>query len=396
MMNDKPPEASRSADWDPGELTSVDERMEQLKDMRSKCPVAYTARGGGYWTLLKHADLMAAALDTETFGNGGSPRHGIRLPPLEVDPPDHRPFRVLLNPFFMPKRVQALEPRVRAIAAQLVDPLVAKGGGDLAKEFSYPLPVLTVCALLDLSEDLWPEIKRLSEESLAVESHNPEEQKLARDAHRQLMSYARAVIEDRKRNPRDPTADIAAAIVGARIDEKPIDDETGAGIVRLLISAGHNSTTSGLGNALLYLALHPGQQQLLRDNPAQLPAAIEELLRYETPVQSMPRYLKKETVVGGRTLHAGERVDLMFGSANRDERVFDRAEQCIFDRKPNRHVAFGYGIHSCLGAPIARMEIRVGIEQLLQRTRAVTVAGLVTRPPYHRLGVDSLPVKFEI
>jgi cytochrome P450 len=389
-----PPEVNRVADWDPGELTSVDERMEQLKDMRSKCPVAFTARGGGYWTLLKHADLMAAALDTETFGNGGSPRHGVRLPPLEVDPPEHRPFRVLLNPFFMPNRVRALEPRVRAIASQLIDPLIVKGGGDLAKEFSYPLPVLTVCALLDLSEDLWPDIKRLSEESLAVESYDPEEQKRARDAHRQLMNYARTVIEDRRRNPRDPTADIAAAIVGARIDEKPIDDETGAGMVRLLISAGHNSTTSGLGNALLYLAQHPEQQQHLRDNPSQLPAAIEELLRYETPVQSMPRYLKKEMVVHGRTLHAGERVDLMFGSANRDEQVFDNAEQCILDRKPNRHVAFGHGIHSCLGAPIARMEIRVAIEQLLQATGAVSISGQVSRPPYHRLGVDSLPVKF--
>jgi cytochrome P450 len=395
MTTESRPTVEHTPDWDPGALPTVPERMVQLQEMRSRCPVAYTARGSGYWTLLKHADLLAAALDTQTFGNGGSPRHGVRLPPLEVDPPEHREFRTLLNPFFMPKRVQALEPRVRAIADRLLEPLIANAGGDVAKQFSYPLPVLTVCALLELDEALWPEVKRLSEESLAVESHDPQLREQARAAHLQLMGYARDVIRERKHAPRDPSIDIATAIVAARIGEQPIDDETGAGIIRLLISAGHNSTTSGLGNALLYLAEHPDDQQHLRQHPGEIALAIEELLRYETPVQSMPRYLRKDAVLHGRTLLKGERLDLMFGSANRDEQAFESPDRCILNRKPNRHVAFGYGLHSCLGAPIARMEMRVALEQLLKKTRSFTVSGTVSRPPYHRLGVDSLPVKME-
>jgi cytochrome P450 len=396
MTAETRPAIEHTPDWDPGALTSVPDRMQQLSEMRSRCPVAYTARGAGYWTLLKHADVLAAALDTQTFSNGGSPRHGVRLPPLEVDPPEHREFRSILNPFFMPKRVHALEPRVRAIADRLLEPLIASTGGDLAKEFSYPLPVLTVCALLDLDEALWPEVKRLSEESLAVESYDPAERDRAKAAHLKLMAYAREVIRERKNTPRDPASDIASAIVAAKIGDLPLDDETGAGIIRLLISAGHNSTTSGLGNALLYLAQHADAQQRLRMNPGELPVAIEELLRFETPVQSMPRYLKKDAVLHGRTLRAGERLDLMFGSANRDERIFENPDRCVLDRKPNRHIAFGYGMHSCLGAPIARMEMRVALEQLLKRTRAFSLAGVVTRPPYHRLGVDSLPVKLEL
>jgi cytochrome P450 len=393
MSTESPPNVAPVPDWDPGEPRTVPERMEQLKQMRERCPVAYTDRGDGYWTLLRHADIVAAALDPQTFGNSGPPRHGVHMPPLEIDPPAHREFRFLLNPFFMPKRVQALEPRVRAIAQRLIEPLLEKGEGDLAKELSYPLPVLTLCALLDLPEEVWPRVKRLSEETLLVESHDPDEKALARAAHQELMVYARELIEERKRNPREPNTDIASAIAAAQIEGKPIEPEAAAAMVRLLISAGHNSTTSGLGNALLYLAGHPQEQQRLRENPGELPAAIEELLRYETPVQAMPRYLRKEVQLHGRQIKAGERIDLVFAAANRDEQVFAQADQCVLDRKPNRHVAFGHGIHTCLGAPIARMEIRVGLELLLAKTRNFSIAGEVKRPPYHRLGVESLPAR---
>jgi cytochrome P450 len=396
MTDETTAKLARPADWDPGEHDSVRQRMDQLQVMRSQCPVAYTSRGEGYWTVLRHADVLKAALDPETFGNGGSPRHGVRLPPLEVDPPEHREFRSLLNPFFMPKRVQALEPRVREIADRLLEPLITAGGGDLAKGFSYPLPVLTVCALLDLQETSWPEVKRLSEESLSVESHDIAERERARSAHQQLMQYSRDLVKHRRAHPREPVSDIVSGILAAQVGGRPLDDETAAAIVRLLISAGHNSTTSGMGNALLHLAQNPVDQQRLRQNPQEIPIAIEELLRYETPVQSMPRYMRKNTVLEGRDLSAGERVDLMFGSANRDEQVFVNADQCILNRKPNRHVAFGYGIHSCLGAPIARMEMRVALEQLLTKTRSFSLSGPVTRPAYHRLGVETLPVAIEV
>jgi cytochrome P450 len=396
MVAQIPPPPAPVSDWDPGDRESVPARMEQMKEMRSQCPVAYTSRAGGYWTVLKHADIQAIAIDTQTYCNGGSPRHGVPLAPLEVDPPQHREFRSLLNPFFMPKRVQALEPRVRVITDRLLQPLLAAGEGDIAKEFSYPLPVLTLCALLDLQENLWPHIKRLSEQSLLVESPNAVFQGKARAAHLELLDWARELVKDRQEQPRAPDSDIIAALLNGKVAGQPIEEETVAGIIRLLISAGHNSTTSGLGNALLFLAEHPHEQERSRQTPTEIPLAIEELLRYETPVQAMPRYLKKDSILGGRELHSRERVDLMFGSANRDEAVFENADQCILSRKPNRHIAFGHGIHSCLGAPVARMEMRVALEELLSRTKSFRATSPALRPPYHRLGVESLLVNITI
>jgi cytochrome P450 len=257
------------------------------------------------------------------------------------------------------------------------------------------LPVLTVCALLDMPEDIWPEIKRLSVDSLLIESRDPDKRQISRSTHEGLMTHAREMTEDRKKDPRDPDQDMVTAIVTSRVAEKPVDDETSAGMIRLSISAGHNSTTSGFGNALLYLAEHTETQQQLRNHPEALAVAVDEFLRYETPVQAMPRYLTKDVVMNGRTIPQGERLDLVFGSANRDEQVFNNADQCILDRKPDRHFAFGHGLHKCIGAHLARMEIRVGLEQILSKTRSFHVAGEVKRPPYHRIGVDSLPVQID-
>jgi cytochrome P450 len=396
MSSNDSTELPRPSEWDPGEFDPIPSRMAQQKEMRERCPVAYTGRGGGYWTLLRHADIVAATMNTQTFSNGGKPRHGLALPPLETDPPLHREYRFLLNPFFMPRRIQALEPRVRAIADELLEPLLTRQNVDLAREYSYPLPVLGLCAVLDLPSHIWPDVKRLSEESLGPESADPEVRQRSKAAHEQLMGYARNLVADRRVAPRDSATDIVSAILAAQVAGQPISEETAAGMVRLLISAGHNSTTSALGNALLYLTEHAEIQQQLRAEPGRLPIAIEELLRYETPVQAMPRYLREDTVVGERALHAGERVDMVYGSANRDEQAFEQADECLLERSPNRHLAFGHGIHTCLGANLARMEIRVALEQLLKRTRQFTMDGEATRPEYHRIGVNSLPVRFEL
>ena len=164
-------------------------------------------------------------------------------------------------------------------------------------------------------------------------------------------------------------------------------------IHHIFISAGHNSTTSALGNALLYLAQNPIAQERLRGDPALIPAAVEEILRWETPVQEMPRWAVREIEIGGRTIGAGERLALFWASANRDEAAFPNADECVLDRKPNRHVAFGQGIHTCLGAPMARMELRVALEEILARTRAFAPAGEPMRARFHRMGVTALPAR---
>jgi cytochrome P450 len=326
--------------------------------------------------------------------NGGAPRHGRALPPLEVDPPEHREYRRLLTPFFTRPRMQQLEPQVRRFACKLLEPIGLREHADLAREYSYPLPVLSLCALLGFGAERWQEIKRVSEDSLLVESADAAERARARASHEALLALARELVVDRRAQPRATEADLPSAILAANIEGKPIDDETAAGMLRLLISAGHNSTTSGLGNAILYLASHLSDQRALRADPAAIPKAIEELLRFDTPVQAMPRHATQTTTLNGRTIEAGERVDMFWASANRDATVFDEPDMCVLDRHPNRHVAFGHGIHLCLGAPMARLELRVALEELLAHSESFEIDGEVQRTAFHRAGVTSLPVRW--
>jgi cytochrome P450 len=381
------------ADWDPAAHLEITERMSHMKEMRERCPVAYTDRGGGGWGLLRYDDIKAAVLDPETYINGAAPRHGHALPPLEVDLPDHREYRRLLTPFFTAKRMQVLEPQIRQFAIDLIQPLVDRGTADIARELAYPLPVLSLCTVLGFGADRWAEIKAVSEDTLLVESALPEERERARVSHQQLLALARELINDRRQRPRDTSEDLPSAILAATIAGQPIDEELAAGMLRLLISAGHNSTTSGLGNALLHLADNPDSQQWLRANPASIPTAIEEILRFDTPVQAMPRHAARDVTLNGRTIRAGEKVDMFFASANRDVSVFTEPDRCILDRQPNRHLTFGHGIHLCIGAPMARMEIRVALEELLARTRSFVRQGEVLRTPFHRVGVQSLPAR---
>lgn len=383
----------RAPDWDPSEHFDIDARMAHMKEIRERCPVPYTDRAGGSWGLLRYDDIVKATTDPENFRNGGAPRHGQALPPLEVDPPVHREYRRLLTPFFTGKQMQALEPQVRKFSQDLLTPMVARGEGDLAREFSYPLPVLSLCAVLGFGADRWEEIKRVSEDTLFVESADATERERARVSHEALLELARELIADRRANPQDVETDMPSAILAATIEGKQISDDNAAGMLRLLISAGHNSTTSGLGNVLLHLANNVEDQQRLRENPAAIPPAIEEILRFDTPVQAMPRRAGKTLVLNERTIETGEKIDMFWAAANRDESAFPDPDRCILDRKPNKHLTFGHGIHLCIGAQMARLEIRVAVEELLKQTASFWVDGKVERTRFHRVGVNTLPVR---
>jgi len=378
-------------DWDPSRELDIDRRMEHMAEIRERCPVAYTHRAGGGWGLLRYDDIIAATTDPETYRNAGSPRHGMALPPLEVDLPEHREYRRLLTPFFTGKRMVEMEPMVRGFAGELLEPLLARGTTDLAREYSYPLPVLTLCTLLGFGIERWDEIKRISEDTLFVESTDPTERESARRSHIRLLELARELIADRRRSPQDPAQDLPSAVLSASILGKPIDEDVAAGLLRLLISAGHNSTTSGMGNAISYFAQHPQEQQRMREKPELLPAAIEELLRWDTPVQAMPRFAGRDIEVRGRTIRKGEKIDMYWAAGNRDPEVFQNPDGCLLDRKPNRHLSFGHGIHLCIGAPLARLEIRVALETLLLRTASFSLTGEPVRTRFHRVGVNSMP-----
>lgn len=390
---DDAPIGNRPADWNPGEPGTLEERMRRQSETRERCPVAWADFHGGTWSVLRYADITRVALDTETFSNAARPRYGVSLPPLEVDPPQHRTYRKALQPFFTPERAKTIEAQIRPQAVAIIERLVARGAADLARDLAYPVPAFGLCALIGAPASDWGDIKAWSENTLLMDSSDARDRALAAQSHESLMSYSRAMVADRRRAPRDPADDLTSALMATSVDGTLVDDETTAKTLRLLFSAGHNSTTSGLGNALVHLAENQADQETLRADPAMLTTAVEEFLRLYTPVQEMPRVATRDVELGGRDVRKGERLGLFWSSANRDPAAFAEPETCRLDRTPNRHIAFGHGIHTCLGSPMARMEMRLVLAELLARTRRFEIAGPIKRPPFHRIGVDSLPAR---
>jgi cytochrome P450 len=382
----------RPADWNPADPVTVRDRLEQMAEMRDRCPVAWASRHGGQWDVLRYEDIVETTLNPDLFGNSMQTRYSAALPPLEYDPPEHRDIRRLLAVFFTPKRLKELEPRLRQLCSEMLQPMIEDGKGDLAQGLSYPLPVLALCALLNIPDENWSDIKAWSENTFLMDSEDAGHRVIATSSHETIIAFAHTMIDDRRRNPRDPEEDITSALLSARPSGMPMDDDTIARALRLLISAGHNSTTSGIGNSLLRLAENAGDQSRLRLDPGLIPTAIEEFLRLDTPVQEMPRFAKAATTIRGQEIAAGDRLGMFWASGNRDENAFPEADHCMLDRRPNRHLAFGNGIHTCLGAPLARLEMRIALEEILARTSSFELAGTPVRAAFHRMGVTSLPV----
>jgi cytochrome P450 len=347
------------------------------------CPVAWTDDLGGFWSVLRYEDVVAVARDTETFSNALKPRLGTARVPLETDRPDHPRYRRLLQPHFSPQRMRELEPRVRDFVAELLEPLLAAGGGDVAPALTYPLPARVVCELLDVPDGDWPLIKRASDEVFEAAPEQRDDPDAHRAANARLVDYCRELVAGgRCRMAND-------LLAGG------VDRETTVGAIRLMISAGHDSTTSALGISILRLAESDEIQARLRREPELIPAAAEEFVRHETPVQAMVRFPVRDVELGGRTLRRGEQVELVWGSANRDPAAFPEPERCLVDRTPNKHLVPGVGIHKCIGMPLAQLELRVALEELLARTARIRLAGPAVRTSWPRWGVSSLPLEVD-
>jgi cytochrome P450 len=391
-------DARASADWDPQAETAWDDPFGTWDRLRARAPVAFSTAGrrgaGRFWSLMRFDDIVAAARDTATFVNTGGSRFDTRRPPLEADPPEHTLWRRLLMPYFGPSRMQALVSASRAFTTRLLGPLLASGGGDAAHDFARPLPPQVLLTFLDQPPEDWLQIKSWCEDAYLQSATEPSLHARFLAADQGLWDYSHAVVEDRKRHPRDVAVDPVSGLLAARAEGwiRPLDESLIAGVVRLLIAAGHDSTTSAVGIALHYLAGHAEDQQRLRADPSLIPAAIEEMLRLQTPVLAMPRIVAHDITVRGRELLQGDRVMLYWASGNRDPEAFENPDQPRLDRKPNQHLAFGYGIHKCIGAPLARLELRVALEEWLRATHAFGLADEATMEPWHRFGPRYLPL----
>ncbi|HUA02443.1 MAG TPA: cytochrome P450 [Solirubrobacteraceae bacterium] len=386
------------ADWDPLDPAALADPFAAHARLRDKCPVARADRWGGFWTLMRHEDVIAAALDPETFISGekttipdstGADRPP--RPPLEVDRPEHTHYRRLLAPYFSPERARQLEPSIRRIAGDLIDAAVAERECDLVPAVALPMPALVLCEVLGLPAEDWSFLKRWTTEVIeAGRAGASERHARANDA---MYSYVHSVVEGRRTAGLDPAVDIITGLLELVVDGRQLDDGQVTGVVRLLLQAGHNTTTNGLGSSFRYLGAATAEQTRLREDPSLIPAAVDEILRAFSPAQFLARTVTREVEVSGRTLCPGDKVGLSWASANRDPEAFPHPDRVDLARAPNRHVAFGYGIHRCLGAHLARVEMCVALEELLARTTRFELIGPAPEIGWPHIGPRSVPVR---
>jgi len=385
-------------DWDPLDKSVLEDPHRSFEKLRGECPVAHSDQWDGFWLLSRYDDITTAAADARTFINSVQnvvPHVGFgKRVPLHADPPAHTFYRRTLNPPFQAQHIDAFEPTVRKLVTDLLKPMLARGQGEFVQEFTYTLPVRAFCQFMNMSEEDASGLKDHAE--LYAKSLETGDRETLKRESEALYTYARKQLALRKEQPLDTETDVTSALIAARMDGEPIPDDVIVGCLRQLLVAGHITLTLFLATAVWYLAKHPDLQSQLRNNPDLIPDAIEELLRLFPPTQAFARTTTKQVEIKERVLNENDVVALIWMSGNRDEAVFPNPHEFSLERDRNPHLAFGHGVHKCLGAPLARMEIRVVLEELLARTQHFELLEETepenTWPEY---GVRELKLKFE-
>jgi cytochrome P450 len=343
-------------------------------------------------------DMQAAFASSSAVVAEGLPGPEFARHMLAVDPPDHTRLRRLVSAAFSVRRVEGLRPRVQAIVDELLDGIAAQGADsrvDLVAAFAFPLPFTVICELLGVPPDDRATLGREFKVLLAPAS-TPGAYERAKAASDAVVGALRALVDAKQRVPGD---DLVSALISARDGDERLDQRELLSTIFQLVVAGHDTTTTLIGNSVVALLRHPEQLSVLRSDPDRIPAAVEELLRYDAPVpHSTFRYAVAPVEIGAVTIPAGAQVIISLAAANRDHDRFPDAESLELDRANQRHLAFGHGIHFCLGAPLARMEGAVALGSLLRRFPELRLAvpvddlhwnhgdGLVLR------GLSELPV----
>ena len=373
--------------------------------LRAEDPVHHSPLG--FWVLTRYEDVVAALRDPrlvkEPIAAFVAARFGAAMPAmglsmLDRDPPDHTRLRGLVNKAFTPRVVEALRPHIQKIVDGLLARVEGAGTMDLIEEFAYPLPVTVICQMLGVPVEDRERFKQwgldiargLDAILLPPDSDVARRSVAARHA---LADYFRGLIAERRAAPRgDMLSDLIAA---EEAGDKLREDELLATCILLLV-AGHETTVNLIGNGTLALLRHPEQLRRLRENPGLIASAVEELLRYDGPVQRTARIPSADVTFDGLTIGKGEMVMPFIGAADRDPAQFPDPDRLDITRTDNRHIAFGWGIHFCLGAPLARVEGQIAIGTLVQRLPKLALA--TDRPEYRQSltlrGLTTLPVGF--
>ena len=369
--------------------SALDTIFDDYEVMQRDCPVSWSDRYGGFWTITSYADVCAAEHDWDTFSVSPSmilPSFGTDRPliPLDIDPPALTRFRQILLPFFTPQRMDTLLPRTREIARQLLDDL-AYGEVVDASPYARLLPAMVFGEYCGFPMADAGQFDRWVDDIVFART---DDESIARSAADDVYDYFRSLIALRRS---EPGSDVISALLEADHAGGPLDDDEMLDICYLLFVAGLETTAGAIRVALWHLAQHPDELALLAADPSLIPAATEEFLRALSPVQAMARTLRLDTRIGDVDMRAGERVVLAFGAANRDPDVFECPYDVRIDRSPNPHVAFGIGAHRCLGSNLARREVNVALEEFIRRFPRFELA---EPAPWHgvgRLAIRTLP-----
>lgn len=387
-----------AADFDPLDPETVRDPHATYARLREGCPVARGERWGGFWALTRYDDVVAASTDARTFSSAEGivvPRNVAsgRRAPMHYDPPEHTRYRRAVNPAFHDERVGELEPEIRRLAGDVLRPVIARGGGDLIADFASPLSTLALCLLLNIPED---DAALINESSVRFErAQIDQDHETVETENAWMYDYARRMVSGRRAAPMDPDQDMVSGLLAVGDGGIPIEDEQVAGTARQLFIAGHVAVYCALGSAIAHLARDPDLQQKLRREPARIDDAVEELLRLYSPNQGFARTATRDVEIRDRPIRAGEQVAFVYTSANRDGRTFPGPDEFVLGRRPNRHLAFGHGVHKCPGAPLARAEMRIAVEELLARTADFRIDGEVAPEPWPMYGPATLPVRCE-
>lgn len=394
--------------YDPFSAAFQDDPFPIYRRLRDKAPV-YHSEKWGFWALSRFEDVRAAARDPETYLSF----EGIDIDDTakdmsapgflpDIDNPRHDQLRKIVQRTFMPRTIGKLEDDVRRVVTGLVDDFADKGEADLAQQLSWPIPYAVFFDVLGLPTT-GSDREDLVRWSHGLKDREPDDPRLtpvAWEALHNTKDYLAYILMERRKSPRE---DLLTTLVTAEIDGVPFAepritrDSEIVGLAFVLFMAGVESTSALLSTAFRELAHHPDQRRGLVEDPSKIPGAVEEALRFDAPLQVAGRTSTRDVELHGVTIPAGERVFLVYGSANRDERQYDEPDRFDVLRKQQRHLSFSEGLHGCLGAPLARLEAKVALEVALPRLGDYEISGPLRRyrstPNMHVL--DRLPISFE-
>ena len=385
-------------DFDADVPEDFDSPHAMFKDLRRRCPVAYSDAMGGFWAVTKYDDIVRVLTDWETFTTriqNVVPRVATtqRRPPLHLDPPHNTPYRNAITRLMTPKKLKPWRAKIEAMVDELLEPLLERGQGDICRDFSFILPIAILGEFFRLPDASAKRIRVVgSEFNMALQRRDDEKVRQYSD---ELYQISRELIENRKASPQDPDIDPISSLLAVRIDGQSLPDDMILGALRQFLMVGIVAPTTFIGSMAVHLARHPEHHDLLRGDPSLVPAAVEELLRLYTPYRGFARTAVRDVELGGRQIREGDVLAAVFTSGNRDEAVFPEADRFDLDRPKTDLLTFGRGPHACPGAPLARLQLEIALHELVTRTRRLRIDGPMDMTAWPEYGPLAVPLLIE-